>query len=119
MPNHEHDISTSSDATSARKDDQGKAPWDLAPWDSFRAVVHILSFGAQKYAPRNWELGMSWSRVYAATHRHLIAWWEGERVDPESGKSHLWHAGCCVMFLIAYEIRGVGKDDRPDLGAKS
>jgi hypothetical protein len=30
-----------------------------------------------------------------------------------AGYSHLWHAGACVLFLIAYEIRGVGEDDRP------
>jgi hypothetical protein len=33
--------------------------------------------------------------------------------DPETGFSHHWHAGCCVIILIAYEIRKVGRDDRP------
>jgi hypothetical protein len=49
--------------------------------------------------------------------RHLTAWWERENdgLDEETGYSHLWHAGCCLMFLIAYEIRGVGKDDRPNV----
>ena len=95
------------------KFDQGKDPWDLAPWDSFRAVVKVLALGAKKYAPRNWEDGMAWSRLYASTMRHLTAWWEGEDNDPEMGHSHLWNAGTCIMFLIAYEISGVGKDDRP------
>ncbi|GJE13666.1 dATP/dGTP diphosphohydrolase domain-containing protein [Methylobacterium longum] len=96
-----------------RKDDAGKDPWDLAPWDAFRAIVGVLAFGACKYAPRNWEQGMAWSRLYAAAVRHLTAWWGGERVDPETGLSHLAHAGCCVCFLIAFEIRGIGTDDRP------
>ena len=95
------------------KHDQGKDPWDLAPWDSFRAIVEILDFGARKYAPRNWEKGMDWSRCYSACIRHLTAWWEGQDKDPETGKSHLAHAGACIVFLIAYEIRGVGKDNRP------
>lgn len=99
--------------TEGRKDDAGKAPWHLAPWDAFRAIVHVLRFGAEKYAPRNWENGMAWSRPFAALQRHLAAWWEGEKVDPETGMSHLWHAGCCIVFLIAYELRGVGTDDRP------
>ncbi len=96
-----------------RKDDTGKDPWDLAPFDAFRAIVGVLAFGARKYAPRNWEQGMAWSRLYAATFRHLTAWWGGERTDPETGLSHLAHAGCCVCFLIAFEIRGIGTDDRP------
>jgi hypothetical protein len=96
-----------------RKDDQGKDPWHLAPWDAFRAIVAVLRFGAGKYAPRNWERGMAWSRPFSAMLRHLTAWWHGEKADPETGFSHLWHAGCCIVFLIAFEMRGVGEDDRP------
>lgn len=95
------------------KHDQGKDPWDLLPWDAVRAIVRVLKFGAQKYAARNWEQGMKWSRPFSAMIRHLTSWWEGESKDPETGYSHLWHAGCCVLFLIAYEIRGMGEDDRP------
>lgn len=96
-----------------RKDDEQKAPWHLAPWDAFRAIVLVLRFGANKYQARNWEKGMAWSRCYAALMRHMTAWWEGEPADAETGMSHLWHAGCCIVFLIAYELRGVGTDDRP------
>jgi hypothetical protein len=95
------------------KHDNAKDPWHLAPWDAFCAIVKVLAFGATKYAPRNWERGMDWSRVYAALQRHLTAWWMGECRDAETGMSHLWHAGCCVCFLISYEIRGIGRDDRP------
>ncbi|MCC0809417.1 hypothetical protein FPV16_25005 [Methylobacterium sp. W2] len=104
---------TGSARPEGRKDDIGKDPWDLAPWDAFRAIVAVLGFGARKYGRRNWEHGMAWSRLYAATHRHLTAWWDGERKDPETGLSHLAHAGCCVCFLIAFEIRRAGTDDRP------
>ena len=96
-----------------RKDDTDKDPWDLLPWDAVRAVVRVLNFGARKYGPRNWERGMKWSRCFSALMRHMTAWWEGEHKDPETGMSHLWHAGCCILFLIAYEIRGIGEDDRP------
>lgn len=95
------------------KFDEGKDPWHLAPWDAFRAIVIVLAYGAQNYAPRNWERGMDWSRCYAAALRHLTAWWAGEPADADTGYSHLWHAGCCICFLISYEIRGIGKDDRP------
>lgn len=96
-----------------RKDDTGKLPWHLIPWDAVRSIVKVLQFGAAKYAPRNWEKGMDWERPYAACIRHLTDWWERAPSDPETGFSHLWHAGCCIVFLIAYEIRGVGKDTRP------
>jgi hypothetical protein len=95
-----------------RKLDDGKDPWHLLPTDAVRGIVRVLAFGAVKYSPRNWEKGMDWSRCYAAAIRHLTAWWEGETRDPETGFSHLWHAGCCVLFLIAFEMRGTGRDDR-------
>lgn len=93
--------------------DDGKDPWHLAPFDAICAIVKVLAFGAKKYEPRNWEKGMDWSRLYSALMRHLVAWWSGDKGDPDTGYSHLWHAGCCILFLIAYEIRGIGKDDRP------
>lgn len=96
-----------------RKDDAGKDPWSLVPFDAVRAIVKVLQFGAKKYAPRNWEKGMHWSRPFDALQRHLTAWWEGERADAETGFSHLWHAGCCILFLIAFELRKIGTDDRP------
>jgi len=95
------------------KFDAGKDPWHLLPFDAVRAIVRVLAFGAGKYGDRNWEQGMVWSRCYSALLRHLTAWWEGDDKDAETGYSHLWHAGCCVMFLIAFEMRGLGYDDRP------
>ena len=62
---------------------------------------------------RNWEKGMNWGRPYAALRRHMAAWWGGEDNDPETGMSHLWHACANIAFLIAFEARKIGKDDRP------
>lgn len=96
-----------------RKDDQGKLPWGLLPFDALSEIVGVLQFGADKYAARNWEKGMTWSRPFDALMRHMTAWWQGEDRDPETGYLHLAHAGCCVLFLLAYQRRGVGEDDRP------
>lgn len=95
------------------KHDGGKLPLHLLPVDALEAITEILDFGAKKYAPRNWEKGLDWSRVYRAALGHLFKWWANAGPDEETGKSHLWHAGCCILFLIAYELRSVGKDDRP------
>jgi hypothetical protein len=95
-----------------RKDDSDKLPWDLLPGDAVEEIVKVLDFGAKKYAPHNWSKGMAWSRPFAALMRHMWAWWGGQDKDPETGLSHLSHAGCCVLFLLAYEKRKVGTDDR-------
>lgn len=94
------------------KFDAGKARLDLLAPEFLTGTAEILDFGARKYGERNWEAGMSWSRPFAALMRHMWAWWAGEEKDAETGKSHLWHAACCLMFLIAFEARGAGKDDR-------
>lgn len=94
--------------------DSGKLGWHLLPYDAVCAIIRVIDFGAKKYAARNWELGMDWSRMHSAAMRHMSAWWQREEGDPDTGFSHLWHAGCCILFLIAYELRGKGKDDRPD-----
>lgn len=99
------------------KFDAGKARIDLIAPEFLFGTAEILDFGAQKYGERNWEAGMSWSRPFAALMRHMWAWWRGEKLDDETGKSHLWHAACCLMFLIAFEARDVGKDDRAQKSA--
>jgi hypothetical protein len=99
-------------AEQGRKDDQEKVRIDLFPPEALLAISDILTFGSKKYGDRNWEKGMNWGRVYGALMRHMWAWWSGEATDKETGKSHLWHAGCCIIFLITYEARGIGKDDR-------
>ncbi len=101
--------------TGGKKNDDGKAPWHLAPWDAFLEIVWILAFGAKKYAERNWEEGIVFSRLYSALQRHLTAWWQdGEDNDPETGKSHLAHAGCCLVFMLAFVVRGrTDLDNRP------
>ncbi len=97
----------------ARKFDDDKLPLHLLPFDALEAITEILAFGAKKYGDRNWENGMAWSRLFRAANGHLWAWFLRRGNDPETGKSPLWHAGCCILFLIAYELRKAGADDRP------
>jgi hypothetical protein len=104
-------------ALAALKFDNGKPRWDLVPWDVLEDVVMVLNYGAGKYEDRNWEKGMKWSRMFAAAIRHIIRhFFFREYLDPESGKPHLSHAICCLMFLDAYAKRNVGEDDRPGGG---
>ena len=99
-----------------RKDDQDKLRYDLIPPELLEEVARVLTYGAVKYSERNWERGMSWGRPFGALMRHMWAWWKGENCDPETGYSHLAHALCCITFLMTYERRGIGKDDRHKVG---
>lgn len=88
-----------------RKDDEGKMPWGLVPWDALQGVVKVLKFGAEKYGPDNWRhVNGALMRYWDACIRHMVAWKQGEKFDPESGLPHLAHAGCCVLFMLALEI---------------
>ena len=95
------------------KFDSDKIRMELIPPDALEALAKILTDGAKKYGARNWEKGMAWSRAYAALQRHLLAWWGGQDVDPESGHPHLWHVLTNAVFLTSYQIREIGEDDRP------
>lgn len=113
----EHECAARLVLKQGRKDDQAKT-WrpGLIATEFTRGIATVLAFGAIKYAPGNWALGMDWSRPIDALDRHWTAWKSGEKCDPETGYSHLWHAGCCLMFLVAYEARGIGRDDRAEVG---
>jgi hypothetical protein len=98
--------------TGGGRSDTGKLRYDLLPPGPIRALVSILTGGATKYGDRNWEKGMAWSRCYASTMRHMMAWYAGEDKDKESGESHLAHAMCNLVFLMEYERTHPEKDDR-------
>jgi hypothetical protein len=100
-------------ATAGVKFDGGKLRFDLLPWRAIAAIAAIFTFGAKKYSDRNWELGIPPSRLFAALQRHLLSWYNREGVDPDTGKSHLHHAGCCVLMLIWMEMHKPELDDRP------
>ena len=87
-----------------RKNDQGKNRLDLIEPQFIEGVGEVLTFGAQKYEPNNWQnVEDPEDRYYAAALRHLMAWRKGETTDEESGLSHLKHAATNLMFLLHFE----------------
>lgn len=101
-----------------RKYDFGKVRHDLLPVLALREMSLVLGYGAEKYGDHNWRGGMRWSRMYSACLRHLFSWHGGESRDIESGLLHLGHAGCCILFLLEYELLGLGEDDRYIIGGE-
>lgn len=92
--------------------DEGKERWDLLPYDALFALVQVYTHGATKYAPRNWERGMSYGRVVGSLWRHFYKRFVlGERLDKESGLPHLSHFAWNAVALLTYDLRGIGTDD--------
>ena len=87
-----------------RKDDGGKLRWDLLPLDVVEKLVEIYEFGAGKYGENNWRtIENGYKRCRAALFRHLTAYDKGERVDPESKKSHLAHAAWNALSMVYFD----------------
>jgi hypothetical protein len=99
-----------------------------SPGAALDSLMRVLEFGAFKYAARNWERGMAFSRCYEPALRHWMAHERGEDINYEqhtkdgetrtSDEPHLTHFLCNVMFLYTYVQRNVGQDDRPAVVAE-
>lgn len=92
---------------------QGKSRHDLVPAYAQEQLAMVLTKGAEKYAERNWELGMKWSKVLSSLERHLQAIKRGEDYDPETGLLHAAHVMCNAAFLTEYYKIYPQGDDRP------
>jgi hypothetical protein len=78
-------------------------------------VAQAMMEGSKKYGIYNYrKAGVSFSTYYSSTFRHLIAWFEGEDIDKDSGLNHVVKAiaGLCVLYDSILE--GNYQDDRPN-----
>ena len=89
------------DPTEGRKDDTAKDRWDLLPLEAVRAAVRVLTFGARKYADRNYlRVDSAEDRYFAALMRHLVARRTGQVADEETGEDHYAHAMANLLILM-------------------
>lgn len=87
------------------KSDNNKRRYSLLPAGTINEVVDVLEFGSAKYADDNWQkVDNARTRYYNAALRHIDSWWDGEVKDDETGKHHLAHAICCLMFLMWFDL---------------
>ncbi|WNV90281.1 dATP/dGTP diphosphohydrolase domain-containing protein [Umezawaea sp. Da 62-37] len=77
-------------------------------------LAEASGFGAAKYEQHNYLRGYAWSLSFDACQRHLLAFWAGEELDPESGLPHLAHAAWHCLAMVSFQIRSIGTDDRFD-----
>lgn len=95
-----------------KKFDKGKPAIDLIPYEAIAGMGMVLHFGKTKYGKANWAKGIEYSRLLAATHRHVGKFLSGENLDEESGLSHIDHALTNLAMLRWMMIHRPDLDDR-------
>lgn len=83
------------------------------PGDWLLPICEVLTFGADKYEPRDWEVDPSKhlaSAHFSAFMRHRHS---EHSHDPESGLPSWTHAAARAVMLATLSQRGLLIDDRP------
>lgn len=92
---------------------------DKVPLSTVSAVVIAemglgMLEGARKYGRHNYRVsGIRASVYYDAVLRHLMAWWEGEDNDKDSGLPHIVKALSALSVLRDAQHNDMVTDDRP------
>lgn len=80
-------------------------------------VGEVMRLGRSKYGPYNWrDQDVTVSTYLDAAMRHLMSYWDGETIDPESGQTHLAHAAASLFVIMDALATGHATDDRPPVG---
>lgn len=112
------ELSTSLGANPKQAFGDRKVPLHLVPTPAMVAIAMGLKDGARKYGPYNWRtLDVETQTYVGAALRHLMAWQDGEDIDPDSGNSHLAHAMASLAILVDAMESGNVIDNRPPKGA--
>ena len=88
------------------KNDSSKVRLELIEPEFIEGIGRILTFGAQKYEAHNWKKASSSDnieRIKGSLLRHTMSYLKGEKTDPESHESHLYHICCNLMFLDYFD----------------
>lgn len=93
-----------------------KTPMSCLPATVMAEVSLGMMEGALKYGRHNYRvIGVRASVYYDAAMRHLMAWWEGEDLDPDSGLNHVVKAIASLVVVRDAMIQGKFTDDRPPM----
>lgn len=85
----------------------GKIKWTLVHFKSIECMVEVLTFGAKKYSPDNWKIGLNLKEIEDSIQRHLASLIDGEIKDPESGLYHIGHIMCNCMFWMYHHNKNL------------
>lgn len=81
------------------KHDKGKPMISLIEPKFIEGLAEVMTQGATKYGRYTWQECKEPHRYLDALLRHTMKYWDGEKVDTESGKSHLYHIAFNAMAL--------------------
>jgi len=98
-----------------------KAPMSTVPAGVMLEIGIGMLEGTVKYGRHNYRIaGIRASVYYDATMRHLMGWWEGEDLDPDSAASlnHITKAIASLVVLRDAMMQGMMTDDRPPQGVR-
>lgn len=127
-----------SDKMGGIKFDGLKPIMSLLPSEALWEVARVLTYGYKKYTvcikcgegwqdesqpcskcggetlsgANNWRKGMRWSRVISALERHLADFKQGVDLDQDSNLLHISQIAVNALFLLTYQLFGLGDDDR-------
>lgn len=89
--------------------------WSYIPLQVLVGVGLACLEGALKYGRHNYRKAGVRASVYfdAAVNGHLMRFWEGEDIDPDSGLDHIDKAIASLMILQDSRKNGNWVDDRP------
>lgn len=91
-----------------------KVPMSTIPAPVMAELGVAMLEGAMKYGRHNYRvIGVRGSVYYDAVMRHMLSWWEGENLDPDSGLNHITKAIASLVVLRDSMQRGNWVDDRP------
>ncbi len=89
--------------------------WWYAPLKGLELVMPVAKSGGEKYAPKDWQQGQSFSTLLDCAMRHMIAvmhdgvWAR----DKESGHYHVAHT--CWNLLALLTFMALGREDLDDV----
>ena len=72
--------------------------------NALKAVSDLMDWGEAKHPGEEWKALPNWHHLNRED-THTRSWRYEEKVNPESGRSHLVHAACRLLMAIEAEAR--------------
>ena len=95
-----------------KKSDSGKPDYALLTRPMLESMIAAFMHGESKYSRGNFKGGFTNTRLLAAAMRHIMAFNDGEDLDPDSNVSHLGHAMAALAMCLDNRAEGTSVEGR-------
>jgi hypothetical protein len=98
----------------------GRGRMDLLPWEVIYDDARHYENGSKKYSPRNFELGLEFSKCFSSAIRHMMQFWLGDTSEPHLIAAR-WHMAALAFYMKRIEdgTLPASLDDRPKYGQQT